>query len=148
MTTISVRLSDDELAYLEGISKNKKVSKSSKQSSPGRTLKQLIKWCVDNKIDIDSLYEKPENPSKKLLEQLHVSLPHVLYLLRLNLLLDSDKMPDEAVAKAKQQAVDYINSVCGDFQHMEYSEINTVSNEIGLKQLPIEKKHSAWRNNK
>ena len=146
MTTISVRLSDDELAYLEAISKSKKAIKSDKKNSPGKALKSLIKWCTDNQIDITSPYEKPENSSKKLLEQLHVSLPHVLYLLRLNLLLDSSKIPDEAIAKAKQQAIDYINSVCGDFQHMEYSEINAVSNEIGLKQLPIEKDLSAWKN--
>jgi len=148
MTSISVRLSEDETAYLEAISRNKKISKSNKQSSPGRTLKRLIKWCADNQIDISSSYEKPENSSKKLLEQLHVSLPHVLYLLRLNLLLDSSKIPDEAIAKAKQQAIDYINSVCGDFQHVEYSEINAVGNEIGLKQLPVEKDRSAWKNSK
>lgn len=147
MTTISIRLSDDELTYLEVISMNKKMNKASKKSSPGRTLKQLLQWCIDNQIDITSTYEKPENRPKKLLEQLHVSLPHILYLLRLHLLLDSSKISDDAVAKAKQQAIDYINSVCGDFQHMEYSEIQATHNEIGLKQLPIEKDCSAWKNN-
>ena len=52
------------------------------------------------------------------------------------------------VIKAKQQAIDYINSVCGDFQYMGYSEIKATSNEIGLKQLPVEKDYSAWNNNK
>ena len=135
MTTISVRLSDEDLTYLEDISKSKKVSKSNKQSSPGRALKQLIKWCIDNEIDIDSPYEKLQNSSKKLLEQLHVAIPHLLYLSRLHILMDSDKIPDDAVSRAKQQAIDYINSVCGDFQEIEYSEINTVCNEIGLQQL-------------
>lgn len=74
-------------------------------------------------------------------------MPHILYLLRLHLLLDSSKISDDAVAKAKQQAIDYINSVCGDFQHMGYSEIQATRNEIGLNQLPIEKDRSAWKNN-
>lgn len=145
MTTISVRLSDDELAYLEVISRNKKISKSSKQISPGRALKQLIKWCVDNEIDMAASYEKPEDSSRKLLEQLHVAIPHILYLSRLHILMDSNKVPDEAVIKAKQQAIDYINSVCGDFQHMEYSEIKASCNEIGLKQLSVEKDSSNWK---
>ena len=139
MTTISVRLSDDELAYLEAISKSKKFSKSSKQSTPGRALKSLIKWCVDNEIDITSPYAKSADSSKKLLEQLHVTIPHLLYLSRLHILMDSNKISDDAVNKAKQQAIDYINSVCGDFQQVEYSEIKTICNEIGLKQLPIER---------
>jgi len=147
MTTISVRLSDDELTYLEAISKNKKINKSAKKSSPGRALKLLVQWCIENQIDIASAYEKPENSLKKLLEQLHVSLPHILYLLRLHLLLDSSKIPDDTVAKAKQQAIDYINTICGGFQNVEYSEIETSSNDIGLKQLPIGKDRSIWKNN-
>lgn len=139
MTTISVRLSDDELAYLEAIPKNKKLNKSGKPISPGRSLKQLIKWCVENQIDITSYYAKPEDSSRKLLEQLHVAVPHMLYLSRLHILMDSDKIPDDVVSKAKQQAIDYINTVCGDFQHVEYSEISATSNEIGLRQLPAEK---------
>ena len=146
MTTISVRLSDDELAYLEAISKSKKVSKSRKQSTPGRALKSLIKWCIDNEIDMTSSYEKPEDSSRKLLEQLHMATPHLLYLSRLHILMGSNKIPDDAVSKAKQQAIDYINSVCGDFQHMQYSEITATSNEIGLKQLPVEKDSSTWKN--
>lgn len=55
---------------------------------------------------------------------------------------------DDVVSKAKQQALDYINSVCGDFQHIEYSEIETTRNEIGLKQLPVEKGSSDWKSNK
>lgn len=148
MTTLSVRLSDDELAYLEVISRNKKINKPNKKSSPGRALKQLVQWCIDNQIDITSTYEKSGNSPKKLLEQLHVSLPHILYLLRLHLLLDSGKISDDVVTKAKQQAIDYINSVCGDFQNMEYSEVNATINEIGLKQLPVEKNRTSWKNNK
>ena len=135
MTTISFRLSEAELAYLESFSKSKEISKSSKQNSPGRSLKQLIKWCVDHNIDITASYDKPQDSSRKLLEQLHVVIPHILYLSRLHILMDSNKVPDDVVSKAKQQAIDYINSVCGDFQHMKYHDIETSTNEIGLKLL-------------
>ncbi len=134
-------------AYLELISKNKK-DKPNQKSSPGRALKQLLAWSMENQIDITSVYEKPENTSKKILEQLHLSLPHILYLSRLHLLLDSSKISDEVVSKAKQQAIDYINAVCGDFQSIQYSEIETTTNEIGLRQLPAEKNHTYWKNNK
>lgn len=139
MTTIAVRLSEDELAYIEAITKNKKIFKSVKQGSPGKGLKALLKWCLDNQIDITSSYEKPQNSSRKLLEQLHISIPHILYLLRLHVLMDSDKIPDEVVARSKQQAIDYLNTVCGDFQNLEYTEIQTIFNDIGLKQCSIEK---------
>lgn len=145
MTTISVRLSEEELAYLEAIARNKKINKSSKQGSPGKALKQLIKWCVDNEIDIVSSYEKPEDSSRKLLEQLHVTIPHILYLSRLHILMDSNKVPDDVVSKTRQQAIDYINLVCGDFQNMEYSEVKPSCNEVGLKQLSVEKESSSWK---
>lgn len=142
MTTVAVRLSEGELDYLTAITK--KVGNSGKKSSPGKTLKALLKWCADNQIDITSSYEKPKNSSRKLLEQVHVSIPHILYLSRLHVLMDSDKIPDEVVARSKQQAIDYLNAVCGEFQHMEYTEIKGSTNDIGLKQLPIETKQSNW----
>ena len=65
-----------------------------------------------------------------------------------NYLRQSPKISDDVVAKAKQQAIDYINSVCGDFQNMEYSEIIASHNKIGFKQLPVEKNRTAWKNSK
>lgn len=74
------------------IGKNKKLFKYSARRSPGRALKALVKWCAENKIDISKVYETPENSSKKLLEQLLVTIPHVLYLLRTHILFEIEKL--------------------------------------------------------
>ncbi len=137
MTSVSLRLSDEEIAYLTAIAKHKKLFKYSKRRSPGIALKALVKWCVENKIDITEGYEKPENTSKKLLEQLHVTIPHILYLLRMHILMDSSQISDDEIAKVKQQAIAYINTVCSAFQHINYTEIEAIPNNIGIKQLPI-----------
>ncbi|RUQ96665.1 hypothetical protein [Legionella septentrionalis] len=148
MTSLSVRLSEEEIAYLEAISKNKKLFRYSSRRSPGRALKALIKWCAENKIDISENFEKPANSSKKLLEQLHVTMPHILYLLRMHILMDSGKISNEEITSAKRQAIDYINTVCGEFQLHKYTEIEAIPNSIGMKQLPIETANSGWQDSK
>lgn len=145
MTSVSIRLSPKEITYLTALLDKKQFFPQEKEATLGKILKQFIKWCSEHEIGLDSTDENSEETSQKLLEQVHVSIPHILYLLRLHILMDSGKISDEVVIKAKQQAIDYINSVCGDFQHIEYNQIEPTNNEIGLNQIPMAKNHTRWK---
>lgn len=80
-----------------------------------------------------------------MLEQIHVAIPHLIYLSRLQILLGSDIIPDEKVADCRQQTIDYLNTVCGDFQSIRYNEVRFSINDIGLKQTPVDKEASTWK---
>lgn len=144
MTTVTIRISDDEIQYLEEIANHRSLFKSQKERSVGKVLKALLKWCQENDFNPSELSDET-NSTRKLIEQMHLTVPHILYLLRLHVLLDSNKIPDVVAHNAKQQAIEYINAVCGEFQNMDYKELTTISNDDGLKQLPIAKGESHWR---
>ena len=144
MTTLTIRISEAEATYLKTLTQNKALFKTSKDISLGKTLKALLTWCEQNNFNPNEPI-KDADPSRKLIEQLHVSIPHILYLLRLHILLDSNKMPDELINHAKRQAIDYINTVCGDFQTTTYTEIETHLNQEGLNQLPIDSDQTTWK---
>ncbi len=80
-----------------------------------------------------------------MIEQIHVSIPNLMYLARMQTLLASDTIPDEKISRCRQQTVDYINNTCGDFQNVNYSEIRFSMNDIGLKQTPIDKDKTLWK---
>ncbi|HHF7349642.1 TPA: hypothetical protein ACPSKE_002852 [Legionella feeleii] len=148
MTSVSVRLSEEDLSYLESLANNKILFPRNKKNSSGKTLKALIQWCRENDFEPTNTPLNLPDDSKKMLEQIHVTLPHLLYLTRLHILMDSRNISDEVVANSKQQAVDYLNKVCGDLQNMLYTEIQWSTNDVGLKQIPIEADLSQWKTNK
>jgi hypothetical protein len=146
MTTLSTRLSEKELEYLSTLAAQNQLYKgTSNELSLGKAMKELIKWCQLNKIDIRKVNQAMDKDIKKMIEQIHVSIPHLLYLSRLQILLDSDKVADERVVHCRQQTLDYLNTVCGDFQNVTYNEVRFSINDIGLKQTPIAKEKTLWK---
>lgn len=145
-TTLSTRLSPKELDYLTTLATQNKLHKGdSSEVSLGKAMKELVKWCRLHQIDIRKNAPSLEDEHKKMLEQIHVAIPHLIYLSRLQILLGSDKIPDEKVADCRQQTIDYLNAVCGDFQSIRYNEVRFSINDIGLKQTPVDKEASTWK---
>lgn len=146
MTTISAKFSEKELDYLSQIaSENTLYKGSSKEPSLGKAMKELIKWCQVNKININQNNSGLDSEYKKMIEQIHVAIPNLMYLARLQTLLGSEAFSDEHVLRCKQQTVDYLDSVCGDFQSVNYNEVHVSTNDLGLNQLPIKKGKSKWK---
>lgn len=146
MTTLSTRLSQKELDYLETIALENKLYKgATKKTSLGKAMKELIKWCQLNDIDISKPLPSMDGDTKKMIEHIHLSIPNLLYLSRIQTLLGSDKFSDEEVTKCRKQTIAYLNTVCGDFQNVTYSEIPCSSNEIGLNQSTIEPEKTKWK---
>ena len=146
MTTISTRFSEKELDYLSRIARDNKITKgTSNELSLGKAVKEIIKWCQRNKIDINESSNAMDSDIKKMIEQIHVTLPNLMYLTRLQLLLKSDEIPDEEVSKCVKKTLEYLEQSCGDFQNINYNEIRFSMNEFGIKQIPINEDKSLWK---
>lgn len=146
MTTLSTRFSEKELEYLSGIAMKSKLYKSdSKDLSLGKALKYLVKWCQVNDVDITKVAKSMDDDIKKMIEHIHVAIPNLMYLARLQTLLGSDTIPDDKVVHCRKQTVDYLNTVCGDFQNVIYREVRFTMNDIGLKQVPEDKEKTVWK---
>ena len=145
MTSVAIRLNENELDYLKKIAQENKIYKKGNDISIGKTIKELIRWCELNKI---SFSQKPNNLMTdnlvKMIEQIHVSIPHLLYLLRFQTLSSFEDSSDEKIKKYRYQSVDYVNKTCGDFQNINYNTIRFSMNDIGFKTIPSDKEKTQW----
>ncbi len=145
MTSVAIRLNENELDYLKKIAKENKIYKKENDISIGKTIKELIRWCALNKI---SFSQNPNNLMSdnlvKMIEQIHVSIPHLLYLLRFQTLSSFEDSSDEKIKKYRYQSVDYVNKTCGDFQNINYNTIRFSMNDIGFKTIPSDKEKTQW----
>jgi len=61
-------------------------------------MKELIKWCHMNDVNITEKMENKANDSTMMLEQIHAIIPNLMYLIRMQLLFTGELMSDEKVA--------------------------------------------------
>lgn len=149
MSIISAKLNHNEIEYLEKIAiENHLYKGESKELSVGKAMKELIKWCQMNQVKIGEKQNIDSSEVQRMLEQIHTTIPHLLYLQRMQILFQSDSISDEKIAHCKQQSIDFINANCGAFQEIQYQTISTVENESGMGKLPIDKNKSKWKTTK
>lgn len=149
MSIISAKLNHNEIEYLEKIAiENHLYKGDSKELSVGKAMKELIKWCQMNQVKIGEKQNINSSEVQRMLEQIHTTIPHLLYLQRMQILFQSDSISDEKIAHCKQQSIDFINANCGAFQEIQYQTISTVENENGMDKLPIDKNKSKWKTTK
>jgi len=146
MTVVSTRLSPKELDYLKDIASENKMRKGgTDELSLGKALNELVRWCHLNRIDINSNHNAVNDDIKKMIEQIHVAIPHLMYLTRLQTVLLSDGIPEEIITRSRGQTLDYINKTCGDLQNINYDLVRFSMNDIGLKTLPVNKDKTLWK---
>ena len=149
MSIISAKLNHNEIEYLEKIAIENHLYKGGlKEPSVGKAMKELIKWCQMNQVKIGEKQNIDSIEVQRMLEQIHTTIPHLLYLQRKQILFQSDAISDEKIANCKQQSIDFINANCGAFQEIQYQTISTVENENGMGKLPIDKNKSKWKTTK
>lgn len=136
MQTISSKFTESQLDYLNKIAIDNSLYKiNTTEPSLGKALKELIIWCQRNNINLSKHDLGFDTHYQKILEHIHVTIPHIIYLLRLQILFISDQVSDQKILHCKNQSIKYLNQVCKDFQSINYKEIYTVDNEFGLKQF-------------
>ena len=146
MTVVSTRLSSKELDYLAQIASDNEMYKGkSKDVSLGKALYELVRWCYLNKVDINQNNSAMNDDVKKMIEQIHIAIPNLMYLSRLQTVLASKDIPDETLKNSRHQTVDYLNKTCGDFQNVQYNQVRFSMNDIGLKSTPTDKDKTLWK---
>ena len=149
MTTLSAKFTKADVDYLTDIARDNHLFKGySEEPSAGKAMKELIKWCQMYQVKIGEKQNIDSSEVQRMLEQIHTTIPHLLYLQRMQILFQSDSISDEKIANCKQQSIDFINANCGAFQEIQYQTISTVENESGMGKLPIDKNKSKWKTTK
>ena len=145
MTTISAKFSPMETAYLEKIARENHLFRGeTTEPSTGKAMKELVKWCRLSGIKIGARKDNDTDESLKMLEQIHATIPQMMYHLRLQILLNSDNITDELAVRSKESAVGFLNASCGQFQEVSYKTISPSADDNGLNRLPTERGVSGW----
>lgn len=147
MTSVSTRLSPNELEYLSGIaSENKLCNGNSGALSLGKAMRELIRWCRLNQVDINKNNNNVLSTElAKMIEHIHIAIPNLMYLARLQAVLTSDGISEEKITQSRRQTVEYLNKVCGDFQNVQYNYVRFSMNDIYLKLTPSDKDKTLWK---
>lgn len=146
MTSVAIRLSAKEAEYLSKIAEENKLYKgSSDERSLGKALQELVRWCHLNQIDINKKPGESDNNLLKMVEQIHIAIPNLMYLARLQAVLGTEGKSEEKLINARRQTIDYLNITCGDFQNISYKEVRFSFNDIGMKSTPSDKERTLWK---
>lgn len=143
---ISLRISEHEKEYLQNIAKNFDLQKrGSEDISYSKAIKVLLDFCLHNDIYPSRKSENPLQEIRKMIEQIHASIPHLMYHNHYQSLVISSKFDDDSLSQIKQKSIEYLNNNFSGFQNITYKEVRFKMNGIGLKTIPIEQGDSLWK---
>lgn len=143
---IALRISEHEKEYLQSIAKNFDLQKrGSEEISYAKALKILLDYCLHNDIHPTRKTENPLLEIRKMIEQIHAAIPHLMYHNNYQSLVLSSQFNDDSLSQIKQKTVEYLNTNFSGFQNISYKEVKFKMNGIGLKTIPLEQGESLWK---
>ena len=149
MATISAKFTKLETEYLEEIARENHLFRGdSNEPSIGKAMKELVKWCRLSGVKIGDRKITESDESLRMLEQIHATIPQMMYHVRMQILFNSEHVSDDLVAKSKESAMNFLNGSCGEFQEIHYKKISPLIDDNGLNRLPSGKSPSKWTSRK
>lgn len=145
LETISIKVGDREKEFLHDIAEHFKLYKrSSTELSYTKALQLLIEFCLQHNINPTKKEDNNIQEIRKMIEQIHASIPHVLYQNSLQSTILFSSCNDETGEAAKHKSIDYINSTIAGFQNNHYKYVKAKLNKFGAKTIPLEEGESLW----
>ena len=138
MIPLSLRIDRNEEDYLKKIANQNNISL-------GKSLKKVLEWCAINEVDLSKSHSVFDEEVRKMIEHIHVSIPNLMYLSRMNTLSSGEGITKDTSEEFKKTSLNYINSTCGDFQYIHYDNIRVSINPFGMKQVPSDKETTLWK---
>ena len=148
----SIYLSDENMIKLESIAKNNNLY--DKDNNPSVT--SAIKYILDN-VDLNSMLVKENeidvkiNRLERMIEEIHVSVPHVLYNTKYTAMYakaamrTSSKISEDGVRKVSDKSIASAYKISGSMQTYNYNHIYTSTDEKNMNTSPIEEDKNTWK---
>lgn len=142
---ISLRIGEHEKEFLEDIAKNFHLHQNPESPPPyAKALQLLLSHCILHQISPLNHKATEMDELRKMIEQIHTAIPHLLYQNNLQSMILSSKYKDEELEPLKQKNIAYLNDHFSGFQNVSYRKVAFKINGIGLKTLPLEEGVSLW----
>lgn len=146
LETISIKVGEREREFIHEIAAHFKLYKrSSTDLSYTKALQFLIEFCLQNEINPTKKDDNNIAEMRKMIEQIHASIPHILFQNQFQSLILANKLMGEDIGSVKQSTIQYLNDNFSGFQNITYKDVKAKINGIGLKTLPLEQGVSIWK---
>lgn len=143
---VSLRITEHEKEYLKNIAAKFDIQKrGSTDISYAKALKILLDYCLHNDINPSQTNDNELQEMRKMIEQIHASIPHLMYHNNLQSIVLLSKYTDADLTAVKQKTIQYLNENFSGFQNVSYREIKIKINGVGLKTIPMEQGESLWK---
>jgi len=129
-----------EIAQIYGLKK-----RGSDELSVSKAMRYMLTYCMDNKLKFDNKEQSEIGGVRKLIEEIHASIPHILFQIATQNACTSTSMTDEQYSQAKDNALSYINETVAGFQTNSYKYVKAKINRVGIKTIPLESGVSLWK---
>lgn len=146
LEAISIKVGEKEREFLYEIAEHFKLYKrSSRDLSYTKAIQFLIGYCLQNDINPTKKNDKDMVEVRQMIEQIHASIPHILYQNALQSTVLINQIEDDNKINAiKQNSIDYINNNIAGFQSNHYKYVKAKLNKIGIKTVPLEEGETLW----
>lgn len=146
MEMVSIRLSEHEKDYLISIAYKFNLKKQgSDELSPTKALKHILSFCLHNDIDFSKKGDESLTEMRKMLEQIHASIPHIMYHQKFQSVVLANKYSDDELEGIQNGSLQYINNSFAGFQNNKYRYVKSKLNKYGLKTIPLEEGNTLWK---
>ena len=146
MDIISIRISEHEKDYLVELAKKLNLKKQgSDEPSHTKALKYILSFCMHNDIEYSKKDDENMADMRKMLEQIHASIPHLMYHQKFQSAVLANKYSDEELQGIQDGSLQYINDAFAGFQNNKYRYVKAKLNKFGLKTIPLEEGITLWK---
>ncbi len=129
----SVAYSEHEKQFLEEIASAFNLEKRQGNPIPyAKALQLLLSHCIHNQISPAKHKTQDLEALRKMVEQIHASIPHLLYQNNLQSMVLTSPLNDGELKLLKEKNLAYLNDHFAGFQNITYNKINIKINGIGL----------------
>ena len=140
--TTSIYLSDEQQNALMEIAKEKQIMKKGKMEY---SLTETLKYVLDEFVRNRKIFEKGNNKTDELIEQIHATLPHIMFQATLACQASAVPLDRDKKVGLRNTSMDITVETCGQFQEVSYEEITTSLDSRNIKSLPIDKDKNQWK---
>lgn len=138
MSVTSTRLKEGEHTYLQQLANKRKISVSN-------ALRDLVEFAAQNELDPYAGSTDFPDEVRKMIEQIHMAIPHLMYTTRATNKVMLGKLSDDELFTLQRSVLDEMTRRCGDFQTVKYTQNYTAKNKQGLTEMPLDEKETAWK---
>jgi len=132
----SLYLTDDLLLKLDMIAIQNKLLTTDGKPHYTKTLRYILENIHPNSLQSPSSFSDELSAVRKMVEQINVALPHLLYNTTFSYKLNEATLSDQKFGELKNFTLGVVNKTCGQIQEQNYKYIYPSFDSKNMKTIP------------